>query len=119
MQEFMQSLENIPPFKWAFTHPRIAAWVVLSAGMVILLVIEARDVGLEPLNWVSLVVMTVLVAGACIWIVSWEDEDESEPLNAKMGQSTTETAAVSADAGDSNSTDAPSSAKTTEEAPDK
>lgn len=92
----MQNLENFPPVKWALTHPRIAAWVVLSVGMVALLVVEARDVGLEPLNWVSLIIMTVLVAGACIWIVSWEDEDESEPLETKM-KATTETAAVTPD----------------------
>ena len=114
----MQSLENIPPIKWAFTHPRIAAWVVLSVGMVVLLVIEARDVGLTAFNWVSLIVMTVLVAGACIWIVSWEDEDESEPLNAKMGQSTTETAAVTADGGNTSS-EAKSEVTGTTEAPDK
>jgi hypothetical protein len=43
--------------------------------MVTLLVFEARDVGLEPSQWFWLVVVTVLVAGACIWIVSWGDEE--------------------------------------------
>lgn len=75
----MQSLGNIPPVKWAIIHPRIAAWIVLSVGMVVLLVIEARDVGLEVGQWIALVVATVLVAGACIWIVSWEDADEMDP----------------------------------------
>jgi K+ transporter len=75
----MNNLENIPPVKWSMTHPRIAAWIVLSLGMVILLVIEARDVGLTAGNWIALIVATVLVAGACIWIVSWEDvEEEAE-----------------------------------------
>lgn len=73
----MNSLSNLPPIRWAMVHPRIAAWVVLSAGMVILLAIEARDVGLEPGQWVALMLATVFVAGLCIWIVSWEDEDES------------------------------------------
>lgn len=76
----MQNLENFPPIKWSLTHPRVAAWIVLSAGMIILLGIEARDVGLSIGNWIALIVMTILVAGACIWIVSWEDEDETEPL---------------------------------------
>ncbi|MCZ7546236.1 MAG: hypothetical protein M5R40_23140 [Anaerolineae bacterium] len=51
---------------------------MLAAGMVIILAIEARDVGLEAGQWIALVVATVLVAGACIWIVSWEDEDDDE-----------------------------------------
>ena len=57
-------------------YPRLAAWVVLSVGMVVLLVIEARDVGLLPTQWAALIVATVLVAGASIWIISWEDEEE-------------------------------------------
>lgn len=60
-------------------HPRLAAWIVLSLGMIILLVIEARDVGLLATQWVALIVACILVAGACIWIVSWEDSDEEEP----------------------------------------
>jgi len=58
-------------------HPRLAAWIVLSLGMVILLVVEARDVGLLATQWLALVVATVLVAGACVWIISWEDSDEA------------------------------------------
>ena len=50
--------------------------------MVILLVIEARDVGLLPGQWIALIVATVLVAGACIWIVSWEDSDDPEDADA-------------------------------------
>lgn len=63
---------------WASTHPRLAAWIVLSLGMVILLVIEASDVGLNGLQWIALVVATVLVAGLCIWIISWEDNSDNE-----------------------------------------
>jgi K+ transporter len=62
---------------WAEAHPRLAAWAVLAIGMVVILLFEARDVGLTFGQWVALVVATVLVAGACIWIVSWEDEDEA------------------------------------------
>ena len=74
----METLRNLPPVHWASVHPRLAAWIVLALGMVILLVIEARDVGLLPGQWIALIVATVLVAGACIWIVSWEDSDEPE-----------------------------------------
>jgi hypothetical protein len=58
------------------TWPRITAWIVLSLGCIILLVYEARDVGLTTGNWISLIVATIAVAGLCIWIISWEDEDE-------------------------------------------
>ncbi|NWF68006.1 MAG: hypothetical protein HXY40_02875 [Chloroflexi bacterium] len=69
--------QNIPLISWALVHPRLAAWILLSVGMVALLVFEARDVGLLATQWVALVVATVLVAGACIWIVSWEDSDDN------------------------------------------
>ncbi len=59
-------------------HPRLTAWLVLATGMVILLVIEARDVGLLPGQWAALIVATVLVAGACVWIISWEEEPQAE-----------------------------------------
>jgi hypothetical protein len=59
-------------------YPRIAAWIVLSTGIIILLVREAQDVGLTTRNWVALIVASILVSGLCIWIVSWEDEEEAE-----------------------------------------
>lgn len=74
----MENLSKLPPVRWALIHPRIAAWIVLSLGMVILLVIEARDVGLTAGNWIALIVATVLVAGLCILIVASEDMDEAD-----------------------------------------
>lgn len=59
-------------------HPHLSAWFVLALGMVALLVYEARDVGLTGSQWFWLIVITILVAGACIWIISWgDDEDET------------------------------------------
>lgn len=72
----MKRLEQLPPIQWMMAHPRLAAWIILSLGMVVLLVIEARDVGLLPTQWLALIVATILVAGACVWIISWEDKDE-------------------------------------------
>ena len=71
-------MQNSPAIKWLTQHPRFSAWVVLAAGMVALLVFEARNVGLLPSQWIALIVATVLVAGACIWIISWEDKDNPE-----------------------------------------
>ena len=57
---------------WIKRHPQLSSWAVLAAGMVTILVWEARDVGLLPGQWVALIVATILVAGACIWIIGWE-----------------------------------------------
>jgi K+ transporter len=57
--------------------PRVTAWIILSLGCTGLLIYEARDVGLTAGNWIALIVATVAVAGLCIWIVSWEDEEEA------------------------------------------
>ena len=58
--------------------PRLTAWIVLSLGCIILLVYEARDVGLTAGNWIALIVATIVVAGLCIWIVSWEDDEDAD-----------------------------------------
>lgn len=64
------------------TYPRLSAWAVLSVGIVGLLVYEARDVGLSAGNWLALIIASVVVAGLCIWIVSWEDEaEEASPTS--------------------------------------
>jgi hypothetical protein len=63
---------------WVSNHPNLSAWFVLALGMVVILAFEARDVGLAGSQWFWLVVITVLVAGACIWIISWGDDEEDE-----------------------------------------
>ena len=89
----MNQLINLPPVKWASIHPRLAAWIVLSVGMVLLLVIAAKDVGLLAGQWIALIVVTVLVAGACIWIISMEDEPETPAETAAETPATPEKAA--------------------------
>ena len=65
-------------------HPQITAWFVLAVGMVAILFWSAKDVGLLPSQMIALAVATVLVAGLCVWIISWEDEEpeETEPTNS-------------------------------------
>jgi hypothetical protein len=60
-------------------HPQIAAWVVLAVGMVAILLWSAKDVGLLPGQMFALTVATILVAGLCVWIIGWEEEETSEP----------------------------------------
>lgn len=60
-------------------HPRIAAWIALAIGMVIILLWSAKDVGLLPSQLAALVVATILLAGLCVWIIGWEDDDDDKP----------------------------------------
>jgi hypothetical protein len=70
--------------KFTTNHPQITSWIVLAIGMVIILVWSARDVGFTTSQWAALVVTTILLAGACVWIIGWEDdEDEEEGTEAE------------------------------------
>lgn len=71
-------MENNALVKWASTHPRLAAWIVLSVGMIIMVVYFGRDVGLTALNWTALIIAVIGTAGLSIWIISWEDATEIE-----------------------------------------
>ncbi len=51
----------------------------MAIGMVIILVWSAQDVGFTTSQWGALVITTILLAGACVWIIGWED-DEDEAL---------------------------------------
>jgi hypothetical protein len=96
MTDFInRTLDNLrkgplgPLVRWMEKYPRLSAWIVLAVGMVTILVIEARDVGLLPGQWAALIISTILVAGACIWIISFEDTDEEEeetPPQKKNGK---------------------------------
>lgn len=59
-------------------HPYLTAWVVLAIGMVVILFWAARGAGLLPGQMAALVIATILLAGACVWIISWEDDEEEE-----------------------------------------
>jgi hypothetical protein len=64
--------------RFAGNHPQITSWIVLALGMVIILVWSARDVGFTSSQWVALVITTILLAGACVWIIGWEDDEDEE-----------------------------------------
>lgn len=63
--------------QWINRHPNLTAWLVLALGMVAILVVEARQVGLEARQWFWLIIITILVAGACVWIIGWGDDEDS------------------------------------------
>lgn len=68
---------------WAAQHPKLAAWVALAIGMVIVLVIAARDVGLLWNQWLFLILATVGLAGLCVWIIGWESNEDEDEAAAK------------------------------------
>lgn len=53
-------------------HPLLVAWAALAIAMVAMLIFAARDVGFLPSQMAALVIATVALAGACVWIISWE-----------------------------------------------
>lgn len=53
-------------------HPMLVAWAILAVGMVAMLLYAARDVSLLPTQILALVVATVLLAGGCVWILTWD-----------------------------------------------
>ena len=64
--------------KFAVNHPQITSWIVLAIGMVIILIWSAKDVGFTTSQWAALIVTTILLAGACVWIIGWEDDECDE-----------------------------------------
>ena len=53
-------------------HPFLFSWAILAVGMVAMLLYAARGVALLPTQVLTLVVATVLLAGACVWILTWD-----------------------------------------------
>jgi hypothetical protein len=58
-------------------HPNLVSWLVLAIGMVVIVLIAARNVGFNASQWAALILATIGLAGLCVWIISWED-DKSE-----------------------------------------
>ena len=56
-------------------HPNLILWAALAVGMVIVLLVAARNVGFTAPQWAALMGATVALAGLCVWIISWEDGD--------------------------------------------
>lgn len=67
---------------FAARHPRLTAWIALAIGMVIILIIAARDVGLLWNQWLFLILATIGLAGLCVWIIGWEANDEDSSTAA-------------------------------------
>ena len=64
-------------------HPNLVSWAALALGMVVIVVIAARNVGFQPGQWAAIIAATVALAGLCVWIISWEDGSDEEALTGK------------------------------------
>lgn len=64
--------------EWVSRHPQLTMWTVLAVGMVVILVLAARDVGFTAGQWAALIGATILLAGLCVWIIGWEENGEEE-----------------------------------------
>jgi hypothetical protein len=66
-------------WKWLTEMSRLAQWVILGIGMVIILWITSWNVpNLTLSNRAFLTIATVLVAGLCVWIINWGDDEDDE-----------------------------------------
>jgi hypothetical protein len=63
---------------WINEHPNLASWLFLATGFVAILAYTARDVGLVGSQWFWLIFITIMVAGLCVWIISWGDDEDDE-----------------------------------------
>ena len=57
-------------------HPNLISWLFLAIGMVAILLLSSRHVALLPMQRFCLIVATVVLAGLCVWIISWGDESD-------------------------------------------
>jgi hypothetical protein len=57
---------------FADRHPMILAWIALAIGMVAILLYTSRDVGLQPSQTFAMAIATIALAGACVWIITWD-----------------------------------------------
>lgn len=53
-------------------HPRLAMWILLAVGMVLVFLWASRDVDLLWYQRLALGLSCVGLAGACAWIIGWE-----------------------------------------------
>lgn len=57
-------------------HPNLMLWAGLALGMVAIVLVAARNVGFTGIQWAALLAATVALAGLCVWIISWESDED-------------------------------------------
>jgi hypothetical protein len=69
------------------SHPNLVSWALLAAGMVIIVVLAALNVGFKAGQWAALIAATIALAGLCVWILSWEDHEEDDDVDVDVNAS--------------------------------
>ena len=64
-------------------HPSLVSWAALALGMVVIVIIAARNVGFQPGQWAAIILATIALAGLCVWIVGWEDDADADDATGK------------------------------------
>lgn len=65
----------------------LVAWALLSLGMVAILLYTSKDVELLISQRAALVVATIGLAGACVWILTWDSEETDTEREQKPKES--------------------------------
>jgi len=53
-------------------RPRLTTWLVLALAMLIIFFAASGGAGLLPTQRLALAGVVVLLAGACVWIITWD-----------------------------------------------
>lgn len=54
-------------------HPRLAAWLLLAIGMLIVFFIASANVPFTAAQRLVVASAVVVLAGLCVWIIFWEE----------------------------------------------
>lgn len=66
-------------WNWLIGMSRLAQWLLLGVGMVIILWVTSWNVpNLTLSNRAFLTAATIGVAGLCVWIINWGDDEPDE-----------------------------------------
>ncbi len=83
---FAQRAKTLPLLghiaRWYVRRPFLTSWLLLAAGMVLLMTLFSLDAGLTSREYTAIAVATVALAWLCVWIVFLE-EDEPGNLDAE------------------------------------
>jgi hypothetical protein len=66
------------------SHPNLVSWFVLALGMVLIVILAARQVGFTASQWGAVIVATIALAGLCVWIISWDDHEPETDETASV-----------------------------------
>lgn len=58
--------------KWIDAHPGLTMWIALAVGMVLIFWFTSGDAGMRISQRLFVVLVCVLLAGLCTWILNWE-----------------------------------------------